>query len=493
MYRNVLFVFLLIISACSNEQSLLNSNEKDSTANTVQISQNENNTIDTVADNFAKFLSGQNTSQYASTQNAEFYKEHQKEINASWTELETNTLDKIKNWVSENKITKKSDTITLFYPFSGPDFVFANSFFPYCKDYIFFGLENPGSIPQLKNLQDSTLKAYLENLRYSLQYTNKNGYFLTKQMKEIFKNVLLDGATQLILFYISKFGYDVTEFQPFYLDPFGNPVNQEKIILTDKNVQGIRIGFKDEDVNKTLYYFQLDVSNINLTEHLEFVFFLNSFKNKITYMKSASYLLHRKEFTMIKDIVLTQSFKILQDDSGIPFESLQNADYNIDIFGNYTKTINLFKERYQSDLRNAVSGTLKKSDLPFNIGYNVQFDETVLIYAKNNRLAEKNEEDIENQLLAKNPDYNKVIYKVQIKIVWDKLPEPETVFKGLSDIDYYFDGSYYKYTTGYETSEEDCQPILKLAVEKGYKDAFIAAFYQGQRITLDEAKKIQTK
>ncbi len=60
-------------------------------------------------------------------------------------------------------------------------------------------------------------------------------------------------------------------------------------------------------------------------------------------------------------------------------------------------------------------------------------------------------------------------------------------------IDYYFHGSYYKYTIGREKSEEDCDNLLDFAHKKGYKDAFVVAFYNAKRITLDEANLLKTK
>jgi hypothetical protein len=487
MNKIFFFLIFLVISGCANFQNdyLLNNNT-DSTNTSLTDNDSTKIGYDTLTNNFAEFISGNKSELYFDLQDKDFYKVHTSEINAAWTSVEDKMLNPIKNWILENNITSKNDSMTLFYPFSGPDFLFANAFFPYCREYIFFGLENPGKIPQMSNLQDTTIKAYLENLRISLQSTNQNGFFHTKKMKEIFKNVFFDGAIHIILFYISKTGYDVTDFQPFFLDEFGNVVNQEKIIVTDKKVQGIKISFRDTTNTKDLYYFQLDVSNANLIENLEFIYFLNNFKNKVTYMKSASYLLQEDRFSMIRDITLKQSYKILQDDTGIPFEKIKSGNYDLEIYGNYTKTVSLFSARYQSDLRDAVTGQFKKSDLPFNLGYNAQFNETVLIYAKNNKLCAK-QLDTEEE---KGAEFNEVIYKVQVKILWDKVSFDDKMFEGLPDVDYYYDGSYYKYTIGKEKTETACKYLLDLGVSKGYKDAFVVAFYQGNRITLEEAAEI---
>lgn len=485
MSKYFLIVIIIFLVSCVGTEKKSTTDQTDSTKNTVKIDSSK--IYDTLTNNFAKFLAGNETEIYKDLQSTDFYKTHIEEINESWNTITTNMLNPIENWVKENNISVKDDTLTLFYPFSGPDFLFANAFFPYCENFIFFGLENPGKIPDLRNLSDTSINAYLQNLRFSLQSTTTSGFFHTKKMKEIFKNAFFDGAIHIILYYIAKVGYDVVDFQPFYLDEFGNVVNQEKIIITEKKVQGIKIIFRDSLETKQLFYFQLDVSNYNLIDHLEFVYFLNNFKNKFSYMKSASYLLQEDRFSMVRDIILNQSLKILQDDTGVPFDMIKSANYDIEIYGDYTKTISLFSARFQSDLRAAVTGQFKKSDLPFNLGYNAQFNETVLIFAKNNKLYsnKKSQDDLTNK-----PDFDEVVYKVQVKIMWDKVSFDDEMFAGLPDLDYYFDGNYYKYTIGKEKSEADCKYLVDLAVSKGYKDAFVVAFYQGNRITLDEAAEI---
>ena len=39
-----------------------------------------------------------------------------------------------------------------------------------------------------------------------------------------------------------------------------------------------------------------------------------------TYLKSASYLMHRPTFSIIRNLILSESENILQDDSGIPVQ-----------------------------------------------------------------------------------------------------------------------------------------------------------------------------
>jgi len=56
-----------------------------------------------------------------------------------------------------------------------------------------------------------------------------------------------------------------------------------------------------------------------------------------------------------------------------------------------------------------------------------------------------------------------------------------SIFKGLSPVDFYTDGSLYKYTYGSTTSPEEIKKILREVHEK-FKDAFIVEFLDGQRV-----------
>ena len=48
-----------------------------------------------------------------------------------------------------------------------------------------------------------------------------------------------------------------------------------------------------------------------------------------TFIKSASYLMHYRSFTDIRNIILSKSLTIFQDDTGIPYKYFSDSDWNI--------------------------------------------------------------------------------------------------------------------------------------------------------------------
>ena len=77
------------------------------------------------------------------------WQHHANRLNAIFAQVENRQLARIRTW-SRMKITTPSPV--LFYMFSGPDFLYANAFFPNASTYVMSGLEPTGPIPDLTKL-----------------------------------------------------------------------------------------------------------------------------------------------------------------------------------------------------------------------------------------------------------------------------------------------------------------------------------------------------
>jgi N-acetylmuramoyl-L-alanine amidase len=72
-------------------------------------------------------------------------------------------------------------------------------------------------------------------------------------------------------------------------------------------------------------------------------------------------------------------------------------------------------------------------------------------------------------------------YRIQFLTSSRKHENNASVFKGLKPVDYYNDGSTYKYTYGSTTNPEEIKRTLR-EVQTKFKDAFIVEFVDGQRV-----------
>ena len=68
------------------------------------------------------------------------------------------------------------------------------------------------------------------------------------------------------------------------------------------------------------------------------------------FVKSASYLMHRANFSDVRNFLLGHTRLILQDDSGIPLSRFDQAGWRLRPFGHYSGPIALFANRYQPKL-----------------------------------------------------------------------------------------------------------------------------------------------
>ncbi|MES2567097.1 MAG: N-acetylmuramoyl-L-alanine amidase [Bacteroidota bacterium] len=82
-----------------------------------------------------------------------------------------------------------------------------------------------------------------------------------------------------------------------------------------------------------------------------------------------------------------------------------------------------------------------------------------------------------------------IVFKVQFASI-DKEVDSKIKYPNVTDVWFYKSGSVYKYTSGnYASMEEAAKQQAKLK-ELGYKDCFVAAFNDGIRMDINEAKRL---
>jgi N-acetylmuramoyl-L-alanine amidase len=82
-----------------------------------------------------------------------------------------------------------------------------------------------------------------------------------------------------------------------------------------------------------------------------------------------------------------------------------------------------------------------------------------------------------------------IIFKVQILTSPQPLATNDARLRGLTGVSYYIDGGLYKYTAG-DTSNYNEAVTLRRSLTQKFKDAFVVAFRDGQRMDINEAIKL---
>ncbi|MDO7854046.1 hypothetical protein [Hymenobacter convexus] len=307
-----------------------------------------------------------------------------KDQDKSWDKYRATHTTRMIQWANTELDSVHANSPTIFYPFSGPDFLNVFTMFPTSQTYVLMGLEPVGSIPARTSLENPKL---LPAVKTSLWSVLNFSFFRTNDMAVDLKSVELDGALPLMMLFAARTGNQITAIRPVQLNTAGQLQDAPKDTTQTPNpkaIPGVEMKLRGPDGQpKTVYYFSADLSDWKLTSKSAPLEFVRHLGPLTTYVKSATYLMHKSYFNKVRRTVLRRSRYILQDDSGIAMKYFQKGAWQFNYYGTYRRPINLFAKQYQPELTAAYRDTLHKpKPLPFGTGYNWRQTDSNLMLAK---------------------------------------------------------------------------------------------------------------
>ena len=339
---------------------------------------------DTLTDDVASFISGMEHGKsgcLARLDSTTKWEQFSFRIDSGFLDLDTSRFVKMEKWADSELIDRHGST-TLFYPFGGPDFLNANIFYPNVDKYILIGLEPVGGLPDLCNMPDDLINKYLEDVRYSLKDIFKRSYFITGNMIGALKKSSVNGAVPVISLFIERNGYNIVSINHVGIDSTGICQIEDSLKNIKKLTHGIRIDFAADTGRRvqSVFYFQTDISDEGLKNNSGFQKYLSMLPESYTYLKAASYLMHGRDFSIIRNVVFDKSKSILQDDSGIAYRYFDKTKWDIHLYGKYARPGKEFSWINETDLAKAYSDPSVKP-VPFTLGYNWRTQQINLLYA----------------------------------------------------------------------------------------------------------------
>lgn len=328
-------------------------------------------------DAHARFIAGmsvEGTALQNAAASSRDWQSHAKEFNEAFGELKKRQLDPIAAWLPGHISHSAMSDGPLFYMFSGPDFLYANTFFPRAPTYILCGTEPVGNIPDVGAMDEDAVAHGLNTVRKSLEAVLNFSFFITNKMKSDLVESQLTGTLPLLYVFLARTGCQIEEVKLIHLDKEGK-------VVTDKTATpGVNIKFIGREGRKQqLYYFTTDLSNSGIKDTPGFMKFCEAQGIGHGFAKAASYLMHLDYFTTVRDFLLSHTRSMVQDDSGIPLRAFPQNQWLVLGYGHYSKPIDLFKEKYQPDLAELFDDS-PKENLPFSFGYTWHKNESSLIY-----------------------------------------------------------------------------------------------------------------
>ncbi len=323
-------------------------------------------------DDTAKFLAGMMPSADSPltplTQEAAWQR-HARFFDTAFGQLEQRQISRIRAWADTNLAAPRP---TMFYMFSGPDFLYANAFYSKASTYVLSALEPVGSVPDLSRLPHGGIASALYNVERSLGSILSFSFFITKEMKIDLREGQISGTLPILYVFLARSGMTVKSVGPVALDDKG------AAYFAGENpgpnaVRGVRIIFAGSDgQEKTLYYFSTDLSNSGVKAS-GFLKFCETLGPGNSLIKSASYLLHSRNFTTVRNFLLNNSATIIQDDSGIPLAYYSTKKWRFFPFGRYLGPIDKFPGLRQPSYAELFR---RAQPIDFGIGYRWRTHET---------------------------------------------------------------------------------------------------------------------
>jgi hypothetical protein len=297
---------------------------------------------------------------------------------------ESNKLSRIRRF-SQTQLPEKHDT--LLYTFSGPDFLYASTFFPGASTYVLAGLEPIGDVPQLTNLTHPALDTSLRNVEISLDSLVSFSFFITRKMKTQLQEGPVYGTLPILYVFLARTGKTIHEVSFVSLDAQGNFQNQEQGASKTRTAPrsaapGVKIVFSDgRGPQQTLYYFSTNLADGSI-ERSGFLAFCEKLGPTDSFIKSASYLMHTGRFDKVRNFLLDHSATILQDDSGIPLAYFDPAKWRLQPFGHYLGPVDVFGNAYLQPQMRELFRSGNAIPIDFGIGYRWRKNESNLLLAE---------------------------------------------------------------------------------------------------------------
>ncbi len=298
---------------------------------------------------------------------------HRDSMVRAWNALNAKQLDAVRRFAESEVGSGDSAPQRVFYPFSGPDALYLLALFPQARLSVLTGLEPVGAVPALSAMSPEEIDSSLAELRKSLQAILTLSFFRTNDMNVDLKRNRFVGVTPVLLTFVAQSGYSIRQARYVLLKPDSNLCNADIAQVAKPptgHLGGIEIEYRaaGQTTSRYLMYLTADIGDGGLAKTPQYLDFVRGFRPQWTYLKSASYLMHKPYFSQVRGLILDLSAHVLQDDSGVPHQWFKADRWEPKLYGRYAGPIGLFSNWKQADLALAYAQGEPQA-LDFGIGY----------------------------------------------------------------------------------------------------------------------------
>jgi len=240
------------------------------------------------------------------------------------------------------------------------------------------GLEPPGSVPALESMKPADQDKLLQRTADQIAPLLKLSFFRTEDIQ---RGLRKQGVLPLLLAFLARTGHSVLQAEPFVLRHDGSTSPAP----SGDDASGARIVFRKQgEEPRSIVYFTHNLADGPFQDNPGLTAWVQQWEPPITYLKAASYLMHKDSFEGIRELIVERSVAVVEDDSGVPFQWFEPSRWDLRVYGTYSGPINIFRHWMQDDLADAFEGPAAHP-LPFGIGYKFKPGTSNLIVAVRKR------------------------------------------------------------------------------------------------------------
>lgn len=372
MKKSLFIIPFTLLLACGSYAENKKTTDNDSTTKVVttpKVIDVSNNKLNQTARLIAGIANPKDSSFSQITSTAQWQK-YAQESELKWKEYHAKNKT-MYSWFEKEILPSTATLEQIYYPFSGPDFLYGNLIFPNAKDIYMFGLEEIGSVPDFSKINAKDIDMYLTFYKKSIGEVLQYSFYRTLGMKEYLHNANIDGVTQVLMLFLAQTGKQISEVNMLTLNEDGSirkVGDDEKFRkLTNRGVEIKYYNGKD-DVERRLVFFTGNIADGALSQNTAYKKYYQSLRPEGAFSKSATYLMHKSYFSEVRNVILNNCKVVVSDDSGIAFRLYDPKIWDVKLFGTYSRPIDLFKDFFEADLLEAYKAS-NSQPLGFRIGY----------------------------------------------------------------------------------------------------------------------------
>lgn len=293
--------------------------------------------------------------------------ENKKIADESWAVYQKDHGHPMIEWAKTE--IKFSGNGTVFYPFSGPDFVTVSQLYPDADRYVMVAMQAAGEPALLAPMSPDRAQHFQAKFLREWKRFAYNAFFITAELEadRFAKSTHIGITTILITFALYK-GYDVAELYPIAYDSASG-----QFIKAAGPWNSVRLVLKKNGKTVALDYVSLDLSDQNLLVKEPMRGWLSHMTQHPMLIKAASHLLQDGNFIVLRDMIVKNAPMVVQDETGVDFAQLKKIG-KADLYGGFSLPFEQFSPHKQQSLAQAYRQATDIKPMPFAFSYNKEHE-----------------------------------------------------------------------------------------------------------------------